>query len=346
VSRRSVLGLLAAAPRIFAWQDAPTFSTAVNVVNVLASVRNKQGEIVRDLTQEDFTIEEEGHPQVIKYFARQTDLPLTLGLLVDTSGSVRRVIDEERNASREFFWQVLRENKDRAFVIHFDFEVELLEDLTSSHKKLDKALDDIGVSEPRFNRRGSQQGGGRSRGQQGGTALYDAVLLASDEVLRKQEGRKAIILLTDGVDQGSRVTLNHAIESAQRADTLVYAIRFVDPAFNGGFARAAPSIGFPGGGRRGRGGLGGPLPPRAAANMQDGKKVLERIAKETGGSYFDVNDKMPLDRIYQRIEEELRSQYSLGYTPDAAGAGYRKLHVSVKPKGLTVQARDGYYPAP
>ena len=241
ISRRGLLAAFALSPaaRLLRGQQAnTTFSADVKVVNLLATVRDKQGQIVRDLTKEDFLLDEDGRPQTISYFSRETNLPLTLGLLVDTSGSERRMIPEERRASLRFIEQVLRPDKDMAFVIHFDFEVELLEDLTNSREKLEKALDQLDSSQPQLQRQqqgggypgggypGGGQGGqrgGRGRGG-GGTDLYDAVYLAGDELMRKQKGRKALILLSDGVDTGSKETLGSAVESAQRADTLVYSI--------------------------------------------------------------------------------------------------------------------------
>jgi VWFA-related protein len=239
VSRRDILfsaiGSLGAASVLQGWQDT-TFSTDVKVVNVLATVRDKQGKIVQNLTKDDFTLEEDGRPQTIRYFSRETDLPLTLGLLIDTSMSQRRVLGQERTASYRFLDQVLREDKDMAFVIHFDREVELLEDLTSSRKKLESALTSLDTPQPQQRGGGAggsypgSGGGGGSRGGRrgGGTMLYDAVLLASDEIMKKQHGRKAVIILSDGVDTGSKVSLTSAIESAQRADTLVYSILFAD----------------------------------------------------------------------------------------------------------------------
>src|SRR5208337_2933782 len=211
-------------------QQPPTISVNVKVVNVLATVRNKQGEIVRNLTKDDFRLEEDDRPQTIGYFARETDLPLTLGLLVDTSMSQRRVLDQERSASSTFLDQVLRVNKDMAFVIHFDREVELLQDLTSSRQKLQSALGLLQTPQPNqeggSNSPGSYPGSGRRGG--GGTLLYDAVYLASNELMKKQQGRKALIVLSDGVDHGSKETLASAVEAAQRADTLVYSILFAD----------------------------------------------------------------------------------------------------------------------
>jgi VWFA-related protein len=333
-----------------------TFSTNVKVVNVFATVRDKQGHIVTTLNKDDFTLSEDAHPQTIRYFSRESGLPLTLGLLVDTSGSQRGVLGEERKASYTFLNQVLREDKDQAFVVHFEGEAELLQDLTSSRKKLEAALDQLEVPQdrPQWSGRGgpgggtSPRGSGRRGGPGGGTALYDAVLLASDELMKKQQGRKAFIVLSDGVDNASKVSLTSAIESAQRADTLVYCILFSDKdAYAGGRGGAIGGLGGPRmggrGGGMGRGGGGGR--PRSQESHVDGKKVLQRLAKETGGGYFEVSNKQPLEQIYTRIEEELRNQYSLGYTPDRTDApgAFRKILVTTNQKNLVVQARDGYY---
>lgn len=340
ISRRGLLFLLpiVSAPRLLRAQDK-TFSADVKVVNVFVTVRNKQGQIVRDLTKSDFTLEEDGRPQTIRYFSKESDLPLTLGLTVDTSGSERRVIGQERSASSKFLDQVLREDRDKAFVIHFDREVELLQDLTSSRKQLQSAIAQLEVAPPRqLNRRDSPpspEGGRRF----GGTSLYDAVLLASDELMKKQTGRKALIVLSDGVDTSSKVTLTEAIASAQRADTLVYTILFADeeqtPGNFGGF-----------GGRGGMGRRGGRMPPaRMPQRRPDGKKVLEQLARETGGGFFEISRKQSIEKVYDQIQEELRNQYSLGYTPEKTGAGpgYRKIRVATIQKSLIVQARDGYY---
>jgi VWFA-related protein len=325
-----------------------TFSTDVKVVNVFATVRDKQGQIVRNLTKDDFALDEDSHPQTIRYFSQEINLPLTLGLLIDTSMSQRRVLGKERTASYTFLERVLREDKDHAFVIHFDREVELLQDLTSSRKKLESALGSVDTQAP-AQRGGGYPGGSNGSGRRGGgTMLYDSVLLASDELMKKQTGRKALILLTDGVDNGSKVSLSTAIESAQRADTLVYSVLFADPdAYGGGYNQGPPRMG---GGRRGGygGGGGGGRGRYPQQSHPDGKKILERLSRETGGGFFEVTKKQPIEQIYDRIEEELRNQYSLGYTSttaDAAG-GFRKIHVSTpKQKSLIVQTRDGYYPA-
>src|SRR5271155_2507671 len=270
-------------------QQGPTISVNVKLVTMFATVRDKHGALVRNLTKDDFVLQQDGHPQTITYFAPDSDLPLTLGLLVDTSGSQRRLLDQERDASHAFIDHLLREDKDKAFVIHFDREVELLQDLTSSRQKLEASLDQLG--RPQFsqasgggssgsdpNSGGGGGGGGRGShggyGGGGGTLLYDAVYLASDDLMKKQQGRKAIVVLTDGVDRGSKETLRDAIETAQRADTLVYSILFADKEGygNGG--------GYGGGhmGGMGGGGMGGGGHRRYPQESRpDGKKILQQL---------------------------------------------------------------------
>jgi len=326
----------------------PKISVSVKVVNVLASVRNKHGEIVRNLTKDDFDLQEDGRSQTIAYFLRESDLPLSLGLLVDTSGSQRRVLDQERSASSTFLDQVLRVDKDKAFLIHFDRDVELLQDLTSSRQKLEAAL--ALIQSPQLHRSdqegggdsdsspGSSPGSGRHGGWGGGTHLYDAVYLASNELMKNLEGRKALIVLSDGVDRGSKETLASAVEAAQRANTLVYSILFADEHPYGG--------GYGGRGMGGMGRRGGGWPGRYPQQERpDGKKILDQLSKQTGGRLFEVSKKLPIEQIYSQIQDELRNQYNLGYTPNPpdTGAGYHKLTLTTKQKDLTVQARDGYY---
>src|SRR5208337_3571387 len=342
-------------------QDVPTFSSEVNVVNVLATVRDKQGKIVSNLTKDDFKLQQDGQPQTIRYFTKVTDLPLTLGLLVDTSMSQRRLIEQERTSSYSFLENLMREDKDKAFVIHFDWEVELLQDLTSSRKKLNAALEKL--DNPTFapgyggggsGGGGSPGGGGGGHRGGGGTDLYDAVFLGSDELMQKQQGRKALIILSDGVDTGSRVTLTRAIEAAQRSNTLVYSILYADPeayghqggyhgGMGGGGMGRPGGWGVPGGGGGGRGPGGGGYPQQQS--HPDGKKVLQQISRETGGRFFEVSKKEPISQIYTQIEEELRNQYNLGYSPDkaVAGIGYHKISLTTTNKDLIVQTRDGYY---
>lgn len=365
-------------------QPATTIKVDVKVVNVLATVRDKKGKIVNDLTQNDFTLTEDGRPQTIKYFTRDTDLPLTLGLLVDTCGSQRNTLDQERSASSTFVDSVLREGKDQAFLIHFDREVELLQDLTKSPQKVSEALANVAESEPDYRQTsgGQGNGGGQGGGQNGGgypggggrhggygrggggTHLYDAVFLASDELMAKEKGRKAVVVLSDGVDHGSKETIDQAIESAQRANTIVYSIYFKGEegrgyagnngggmgGRHGGWGGGWPGGGggWPGGGGGYPGGGGGY--PRGGQGGQrepqvDGKKILDRISKETGGRMFEVSKKETVGDIYNEIQEELRNQYNIGYTSDKAeGENYRKITLTAKNKDYTVQAREGYYP--
>ncbi|HEY4879765.1 MAG TPA: VWA domain-containing protein [Candidatus Acidoferrales bacterium] len=331
---------------IYSQQGPPPISVEVKMVSLLATVRDKHGHLINNLTKDDFAVEQDGHAQNITYFAQESNVPLTLGLLVDTSMSQRRVLDQERSASHDFLDKVLREDKDKAFVIHFDYEVELLQDLTSSRQKLDASLEHLG--EPEFAQTGGGSnggsGGGGSRGRGGGgTLLYDSVYLASNEIMKKQQGRKAIIILTDGVDRGSKESLQFAIETAQRADTVVYSILFADKegyGNGGGYGGGHHGGGIGGGGMGGGGGHRYPQESRP-----DGKKVLEQMSKETGGRFFEVSKKEPIDQVYAEINEELRSQYGLGYVPDKADTapGYHKIHLSVTQKDLTVLTREGYY---
>ena len=317
-------------------QEQPRIAVEVKTVSVLATVRDRHGKIVPDLAKDDFLLDEDGRPQVINYFAREKDLPLRLGLLVDTSLSQRRVLDQERGASYAFLDNLLRADKDVAAVVNFDRDVTLLQDFTSSRPKLQAALQQLET--PRMDTQGVRgpnprgTGGGR-RG--GGTLLYDAVYLASDELMSKQKGRKALIILSDGVDHGSKETLVQAIETAQRADTIVYSIWFSDEAAYSHY----------GGHGMGPYGHGGRYPPQQ--ERPDGKKVLEQLSKQSGGRLFEVSKKEPVDKIYADIEEELRNQYSLGYTPEKhLQPGYHKIHLSTHNKDLRVQARDGYYSGP
>ncbi len=370
---------------LHAQQDQPETTTIkkdVNVVNVLATVRNKQGQIVTTLTKDDFRLEDDGRPQTIRYFSKVTDLPLTLGLLVDTSLSQRRLLEKERTASYTFLQDLLQEWKDKAFVVHFDMEIELLQDLTNSRPKLEAALQKLEVPDPRQQQTSGPNDPGQPHWGGGGTKLYDAIFLASDEITSKQQGRKALIILSDGVDQGSKVSLNRAIEAAQRADTLVYTILFTDPqaynnmaggnpggrhggGFPGGGGIGFPGGGYPGGGRQGGGypgggypgggypgggGGGGSNPGSGQGGRQqhghaDGKQVMQQLAQQTGGRYYEVSKHDSIDQIYASIGEELRNQYSLGFTPGRADAdaGYHKILVTTTQKDLTVQARDGYY---
>ena len=293
--------------RLALGQDEPTFSTDVKVVNVLATVRTKKNEIVRDLTKDDFLLSENGRLQTIRYFSRESELPLTVGLMIDTSMSQQRVLESERSASFRFLDQVLRESKDKLFVMQFDMAVQLRQPLTSSRKDLEEILPYVDT--PTRRELNLQNGGG--------TLLYDAIVQASNSVLKNQRNRKAMIVLSDGGENGSTATLTDAIEAAQRADTLVYSILFADRGFLG------PSLAF------------GP----------EGRGILMRLSKETGASFFEVSKKQGIEQIYETIQEELRSQYNLGFISDQPGeiSEFRALKLTTKQKGLIVQSRERYW---
>ena len=335
---------------------------AATVVTLPVTVLDKHSQVVRDLTKDDFVLQEDGRPETIKSFSLESNLPLTLGVLVDTSWSQRESLDQERNASRGFFEHMLTP-KDKAFLIHFDREVELMQDLTSHQDKLASALDALKTAE---HERSSDSNSGDSRSGSGGesrggrTQLYDAVYLASNELLKKLTGRKAVVILSDGVDRGSKTGLEGAIESAQRADTVVYTVYFAGRREDrdereegrggrpGGGGVGVPGGGWPGGGGGWPGGGGGGRrggQRREEEPHVDGKKILQRIANETGGRFFEATKKESLGDIYSSIAEELRAQYSLSYTPDkdSSATGYHKVQLQVKRKDLTVQTRAGYY---
>jgi VWFA-related protein len=300
-------------------QDSPqqdseeaTIRVDVSVVNILCTVRDRDGGLVATLDKTDFDVREDGKRQEIVYFSRETTLPLTLGLLVDSSVSQQRLIPDEQRAAASFLEQVLTP-QDAAFLISFDVNVDLLQDITGSVNFLRQALDRI-----RINSGGGpgSAGGPFPQMQTGGTHLFDAVYLAADEVLRSEAGRKAIILISDGQDHGSMVSRELAIEAAQRADVIVYGILFYDRDF----------YGWGGSGYRGDG-------------------VLKKMAEETGGRVIEARNDSQLQGAFQEISDELRSQYSVGYSPTNAArdGSYRNVQVRVNGRGYRVQARKGYY---
>lgn len=330
---------------------ATTLSVDVKVVTLPVTVRDKKGQIVTNLTKDDFTLLEDNRPQTIKYFNLDTNLPLTLGLLVDTSGSMRNAFDQEKTASKTFFNQMLAKPEDKGFLIHFDREVELLQDLTPSKDKLASALEELGPTQQSSSPdSGDSDPGQRRMRHGGGTQLYDSIYLAADELMKKQQGRKAIVVLSDGQDRGSKETLNSAIEAAQRANTVVYTVYFQGEQPHEGFGNGGgygrPHIGMGGGGYPGGGYPGGRGGQRPSEEPRvDGKKIMIQIAEQTGGRMFEAKKKENFDQVYASIAEELRSQYMLGYTPDKSSTddSYHKITLTAKQKDLFVQTRDGYY---
>jgi VWFA-related protein len=287
----------------------------VDLVNLYCSVRNKQNGLIGSLEKNDFDLAEDGAKQEIKYFTRETDLPLTIGLLVDVSGSQRNLIEIERRAAASFFSAVLRK-KDVAFLISFGADSELLQDITGSPRLLQQGLNDMKLN---TGFAGINSGPVPTATKARGTVLYDAVYLAANDMLAKEVGRKAIILITDGEDEGSKLTMKAAIEAAQKSDAIIYGILYVDRQFYGGF------------------GLG-----------YSGESVLKQMADETGGRLFQVNGKNTLDTIFDQIQQEMRTQYAIGYSPTNAkkDGTFRKIDLRVSNKDLKVQVRKGYYALP
>ncbi len=290
-----------------------TISVDVQVVNVLATVRDKQGVLLNSLTKSDFIVEEDGVPQEIRYFTRQADLPLTIGLLVDTSVSQQRVLEVQRSAGFKFYENVLRQKKDLAFLMSFDVDVELLQDLTDSKRLLGDGLQELRVQSS-----GPRMGPVPQSGRPVGTAMYDSIYLAADEMLRPQVGRKAVVLITDGNDYGSKISLDEAVEYSLRSDVVIYSVRYFDRQFY-----------F-----------------RSGAQGMGGASTLKKLARATGGSMYEVTRRQTLDKILDTINEEIRNQYSIGYTPkrDLSVKGFRKIEVKTRGGGHKVQARQGYYP--
>ncbi len=303
-----LLAALSLAP-VYA-QESTTIKVDVDIVNVLCAVRNKSGGLVGNLEKPAFTLFEDGKQQELKYFAREVDLPLTIGLLIDVSRSQENLIDIERNAAIEFFSKVLRK-KDEAFLISFGEEAELLQDYTNSSKLLRDGLSGLKVNAPVG---GITPGPVPTIYKPRGTILFDAVVLASQEKLKTEVGRKALVLITDGGDQGSRYTVKQAIEAAQKADAIIYSIFYVDTRAYGGF----------GGG---------------------GEGYLRQMSEATGGRVLKVDRKHTLDQIFKEIEDEMRSQYSLGYVPSnpAKDNTFRKVEIKLEDKDMKAQARKGYY---
>ena len=349
-------------------QPAATLKIQANEVVLPVTVRDKHGALVTSLKVGDFSLTEDGRPQTIKSFTRESNLPFRLGLLVDTSHSVSGALDNERKAAEKFVDQMLpaepgATQKDEAFLIHFDREVELLQDFTNSREKLHHELDDMGPTRAENSNQGPETTGDDRSSQtrrRGGTQLYDALYLACHELMETKDGRKALVVFSDGADRGSKDTLNDAIDAADHANVAIYTIFFKGEQENSGSGFPGPGGrhggmgggGYPGGcggggGWPGGGGGGGQRrgPDTTAANGQDGKKIMEKIATRTGGRYFEAKKKDNLEEIYGQIAEELRGQYLLTYTPDKVDndGGYHKVALKANKDDLTVVTREGYF---
>jgi len=294
-------------------QEPPaTIKVSTEVVSVYAVVEDKKKHLIPDLKKEDFELEEDGTPQEIRYFSRETDTPITMGIMVDTSPSQGKVLGIEQEEAKAFLHQVMRV-KDLAFVLHFDVDVELLQDFTADQRLLAHAIDETVIN---GGAHGVLPGPFPTSDSGGATHLYDAVYLASNDLLKNEVGRKVLILLTDGEDQGSKVKLQTALEAAQKSDVINYSVAIIDRSFYWGH-----TFGF------------------------SGDSVLKRLSDDTGGSVIEVNRAQDTSAAFQQIARELRTQYLLGYTPTNTkhDGAYRKIRVQVRNGDYRVQARRGYY---
>ena len=300
-------------------QTTETLKINVNVVQLFFNVKDKKGGLIPNQTKDDFEILEDGKPQAIKYFAAESNLPLTLGILIDSSPSQTRVLEMEKEVGGSFLSNILRE-KDEAFVISFDERADLLQDFTNSTQRLKQALNQARIG-------GGGAGPSDIPGLGGGplptaqraccTVLYDAVYLAAHDQLAQEVGRKAMILLTDGQDEGSKLKLRDAVEAAQKSDSIVYVLLCAD---------------------RGVYGFGG----------YSGEGEMKKLTQETGGRVVNVGNKLDkLKEAFDQIAQELRSQYNIGYTPSNAvlDGTFRKVEIRSK-NGYKIQARAGYYANP
>jgi VWFA-related protein len=285
-----------------------TIKSQVNLVNIFATVRDKNKKIVSDLKQEDFSLAEDNQSQKIAFFSKESTLPITLAMLLDTSGSEQNMIGSIQEAGSRFLDRVLRKG-DEALVMSFDTDADLLSDFTDDRALLDRAVHRARVNVP---------GGGMIAGNPGpignqntpGTVLYDAIYLACSEKLNTEAGRKAIVIVTDAQDEGSRVRIEEAIESAQRTDTVIHILFVADRHYGGGNLSAA-----------------------------------RKLSDETGGRVIVVSSEKKLAEAFDEISEELRSQYTLGYYPtnNERDGKFRKIKVETANHDLRVLARKGYY---
>lgn len=367
IRRTSLLFLAAglfAAPLLAQSGVAPSASSAANAttVKIPFTVRDKHDKLVPNLTKDDFTLMVDGKPQAIESVSSAAGLPLTMGLLEQTNLAQQGATDSERIGSKGFLDAMLKGPDDKAFVIQFDREVDLLADVSANRAKLENALSQLGTPQTR-NTRADQaadnEGSHRIGGS--GTALYDAIYLASNQVIAKQTGRKVLIVVTDGVDRGSKVSLFQAVEAAQRANAAVYAIYVKGEGSRGGgesperhrrVGMGYPGGGYPGGGYPGTGsgwpGGGGGNRPTARpteGSRIDGRKILIQICSETGGRMFEPGKKASIDVLTATIADELNKQYMLQFTPDKQSeyGGFHRLALTAKKKSYYVQARQGYY---
>jgi VWFA-related protein len=302
-------------------EPVATLKLSVSLVDVVFTVKDKSGSLVPHLGKDDCTVSEDKSPQTLKNFAAESHLPLTLGILLDTSGSQQRVLSLEQDVGSQFLERIL-EKKDEAFLLSFDVDVDLLQDYTNSARQLARAMSKAEINTAGGNGAGGIPGAGGGTiptiGAPKGTVLYDAVYLAANQKMSQETGRKAMILLTDGEDEGSRVKINEAIAAAQKANVIVYTILIADRVFYGGFGYS-------------------------------GFSAMKKLTEETGGRLIDVgNNGKKLEAAFQQIEDELRTEYVATYmsTNTKLDGGFRKLSVECRGDGMKVQVRKGYFAIP
>lgn len=293
--------------------SSQTLQVQTSLVNVFATVRDKHNAIISDLTKDDFKIYEDGQEQKVAYFAKEVDMPITLGMLIDTSGSMENLIDAEHDAATRFLKTVMRP-KDEAMVISFDLDADLLADFTEDISVLERAIRRTTINTA--GGLGPVTPGTIPNNNVGGTILYDAIYLACHDQLATEAGRKAVVIITDAEDEGSKVSLKDAIEAAQRADAVIHVLLIAD---TGGFF--ARSMGY------------------------TGASVAQKMADDTGGRMIDVHNEKSLETAFDQISQELRSQYVVGYYPTNAArdGAFRKIKVEVTRPDTKILARKGYY---
>jgi VWFA-related protein len=300
-----------------------TFKLQVNLVDMFFTVKDKQGNLVPHLTQDDCTVFENKEPQKLKSFVAETHQPLTLGILLDTSGSQTNVLPLEQDVGSQFLDRVLTK-KDEAFLLSFDVNVDLLQDYTNSPRMLSRAMGKAEINTAGGGGGGIPGAGGGTVptiGAPKGTLLYDAVYLASNEKMNQETGRKAMILLTDGEDEGSVHRIQDAISAAQKSNVIIYTILIADRGFFGSYG----SFGY------------------------TGYSAMKKLTEETGGRLIDVgNNGKKLQDAFQQIEDELRTQYVATYVPSNTklDGTFRKVTVECKGDGMKVQVRKGYFALP
>lgn len=295
-------------------ESSQTLKVQTNLVNVFATVRDKKNGLITDLKQDDFKIYEDGVEQKIAYFSKDMNLPITLAILIDTSGSMQNILGAEQDAASRFVKTVMRGNKDEAIVISFDFDVNLLADFTEDPEVLEEGIHRARISA--ISAGGVVTPGTIPNNNAGGTNLYDAVYLASHDELATEAGRKAIIVLSDAEDTGSKLSLNEAIESAQRSDAVIHFLRLSDEPFYFGMGMT-----------------------------YNGSGVARKMADETGGREIEIKSEKNLEGAFALIAEELRSQFVLGYYPTNTkhDGTFRKVKLDVARPDSRVLARKGYY---